>query len=440
MNLLRRHHGTTGVATLLVSALGLAGLALSACNEAQVTTGPIPNVLPFVGTITGDSGSLRGSITLDVIGTAVTGTFRVVAPDDAVGTHVVNGTYGSDKKLSVTGYGYTFNGVYNGVDRLDGTLAGPKISTTDPDPTITGEPGEHKVAGPFVTAQAASGAAFCGTFTGTNNGVFDFTIAGTTVSGTSTSTLSPPTATTLDGTVSGNSITITNPANPSGPPFAVGTRAVNDVSGTYDDGAGNSGTWTGSLCNSNVLIFVGTASGDNASLSGSVTLYVDATGVTGSLKTVAPAVATQQLTGTYSSGTKEVTVSGGGYVFDGAYDGTAQLTGTMSGSATGTFIAASHPWAVAFCGTFTGTDNGTFNFTIDGAALHGSAVSTVNTVTPLDGTYKASTGAITITNPAANPPPGFENLATGTRSGNSVSGAFDDGAGSNGTWTGSRCN
>jgi len=183
------------------------------------------------------------------------------------------------------------------------------------------------------------------------------------------------------------------------------------------------------------LYFVGTVNGDNGSLSGSISFTVNGTTVTGILKVVTPAVDTQALTGTYNTGTKALNASGGGYTFSGVFDGTNRLEGSMSGTASGTFVTTKddNNSNVAFCGTFTGSDDGVWNFTIDGTSIVGSYTTSSGSVGALDGTI--SSNSITINNPGGGAP-----LATGTRSGDNASGTWDNGAGSSGTWTGSRCN
>jgi hypothetical protein len=83
--------------------------------------------------------------------------------------------------------------------------------------------------------------AFCGTFSGDDDGVWNFTIDGTIIAGSFTTTSGSMGA--LDGTISGNALTISNPAG--GAALATGTRNGNNASGTWNDGRGNSGSWIG---------------------------------------------------------------------------------------------------------------------------------------------------------------------------------------------------
>lgn len=177
------------------------------------------------------------------------------------------------------------------------------------------------------------------------------------------------------------------------------------------------------------LLFVGTVNGDNGGLSGSVTFNVSNTTVTGTFNVVTPAAASHALTGTYDTGTKALTATGGGYNFAGVYDGSNRCEGTMSGTSSGLFTAIKDDSnaAEAFCGEFTGSDDGVWNFTIDGTTVTGTYTTTSGTVGALDGTISGTT--ITI-----------GTLATGTRTGDNVSGTWDAGGGNTGTWTGAKCN
>lgn len=200
-----------------------------------------------------------------------------------------------------------------------------------------------------------------------------------------------------------------------------------------DDPAGPGQTTT--------IILVGIFNGSDASRSGSVAFTINNTTVTGTLKVVTPAAATIALTGTYNTGTRALTASGGGYTFTGTYDGTAVISGTFTGPAAsqGTFRGrTSTANARSICGTFTsqtGSDDGIFNFAIDGTTLSGTATTEDGTVVVLNGTV-SGTGAISIVNP--NNPSGAP-LATGNITGNNASGTFNDGGGNQGTWTGSVC-
>jgi hypothetical protein len=197
----------------------------------------------FVGTMAGPT--VGGKLTLSVPTTSpapadaravitATGTF---APTGGAAI-VLSGTYDpTTKALSVTGGGYTITGTY-----FSGVLRG----------SWTRSPGT--AAGTFISVLATSANSvhvYCGTFTSTSGGVggiFDFVVQGATIDGVAYA--SDGTEIPLQGTLGGTTtITIINPQNP-GPFLATGTlnTANNTVSGTFDDGAGNSGNWSGVGC------------------------------------------------------------------------------------------------------------------------------------------------------------------------------------------------
>ena len=209
---------------LLALALAATALVAPACKKDS--TSPGTTVLVFVGTVNGTDGILSGAITLNINGTVVTGSFDVVTP--TVASHALTGSYNTTSKaLAATGGGYTFGGVFDGVDRMDGGMTGSATGT------FVAKKDNNN------TAQA-----FCGTFSGSDDGVFNFTVIGTTISGTATTTSG--TVIPLDGTMSGNNISIANPGG--GSPLATGTRSGTAVTGTWNDGVG-SGNWTGARCN-----------------------------------------------------------------------------------------------------------------------------------------------------------------------------------------------
>jgi hypothetical protein len=81
---------------------------------------------------------------------------------------------------------------------------------------------------------------------GDDDGTWNFVVSGTTLPGSALT--SSGTAAPLDGTVNAGAVTIVNPANPTGPPLATGTITGTTATGTWDTGAGQSGTWTGNGC------------------------------------------------------------------------------------------------------------------------------------------------------------------------------------------------
>jgi len=225
---------------------GFIALGLGACSsDDNGGGGGGGGTSSFVGTVVGGANNDEsGSLTFDIAGTAlappaslitmssasltVTGTLTLVSP--APGTHTLTGTYDdATNQLDLSGGGYTFTGVFDGTNRLEGTYTG------------------NNGPGLFVTAlDLGNAVAFCGTFDGDDDGTWNFVVNGTVLSGsvlTSSGDVAP-----LDGTVAGTDITIVNPANPTGPALATGTINGNNASGTWDDGAGSSGTWTGTHC------------------------------------------------------------------------------------------------------------------------------------------------------------------------------------------------
>jgi hypothetical protein len=143
------------------------------------------------------------------------------------------------------------------------------------------------------------------------------------------------------------------------------------------------------------------------------------------------------MTGTYDDQTKGLTLTGGGYTVAGFFDGVDRLTGGFSGPGnSGIFVTTEKGNAtVAYCGTFTGGDDGTFSFVVNNQnKVVGTAYTTSGSAPiPLDGTKSGS--SITIYAPGST----TVVLASGTISGNSASGTWDDHQGNTGTWTGSVC-
>ena len=170
-------------------------------------TSPVP---------TGDAMiSVGATGTVSIVGgsaTALTGTY-----DDATGA------------LAVNGGGYSFTGNYDGSNRLEGTYTGP--GTT----------------GIFVTAQDdGTTAAYCGSYAGDDQGVWNFVIDGSALLGQAVSSLSG-TGTPLDGSINGNAITVLFPGTQQ--TLATGTRNGSSVSGTWaDPNSTDQGTWSGTLC------------------------------------------------------------------------------------------------------------------------------------------------------------------------------------------------
>lgn len=203
-------------------------------------------------------------------------------------------------------------------------------------------------------------------------------------------------------------------------------------------GGGGNGTTTD---------FLGILSSDDASESGSLSVTVStaspaiptgaaslSVSATGAISIVGGGAVS--LTGTYDDVSGDLTVSGGGYSFSGTYDGSNRLEGTYTGPSTqGVFVTAkADANTTAFCGSYAGDDQGLWSFIIDGSTLLGQAVSSSSgTSAPLDGSISGSD--ITILFPGTQ-----VTLATGTRSGSTVSGSWADPNSTDvGTWTGAKC-
>jgi hypothetical protein len=167
--------------------------------------------------------------------------------------------------------------------------------------------------------------------------------------------------------------------------------------------------------------------------------------VTGSF---APAVgAPVALAGDYDDAAKRFAVTGGDWVFSGSLTGLG-----LEGFGTRNSVPTEFDWftllpgsggVTVVIGTYTRTsvpigETGSFCFAISGTEVHGNAVAQgSNTRKPLNGTYTALGGAISIENPAA---PAGPKLATGTynSTAGTASGDYDDGAGNSGTWAGTK--
>lgn len=225
---------------LLVAGLALVGTG--ACSDGGGNGGGGGgggNTTSFLGIMATDDGQKSGEVSI----TIQSGSLLIEAPTaaslsafTATGSHklegpavALSGTYDDQTKdLTLTGGGYTLAGTFDGVDRLEGAFSGPGASGT------------------FVTAKRQSGtAAYCGTFTGDDDGTFSFTVSGGKVLGTAVP-ISGGAAIPLDGVKSGSAITIYVPGTTL--VLAAGTISGSNVSGTWDDHQGSTGTWSGSVC------------------------------------------------------------------------------------------------------------------------------------------------------------------------------------------------
>lgn len=226
-----------------VRALTLAGaVGLAACGGGDGGGGGGGGTTTaFTGIVTPDDGSASGSIYLLVqtaspaapvpTGPSIRNPVNVTGTLTLSGTTTsLTGTYDPDQDvLAATGGGYDFGGGYDGSSRLEGFWSGPNSTT-----------------GTFVTARGANVVTYCGTYAAddqSDSGTFSFALSGNTLLGEAASDQGNGTAA-LDGTRSGNTLTIAVNGNPG---IATGTISGNTVQGTYDN-AGDTGTWTGSVC------------------------------------------------------------------------------------------------------------------------------------------------------------------------------------------------
>jgi hypothetical protein len=107
------------------------------------------------------------------------------------------------------------------------------------------------------------------------------------------------------------------------------------------------------------------------------------------------------LAGTYTSSTKHVSVTGGGFTVNGTFtDASGQFAGDYTGA------NADHgSWTVVsgtvkiFCGSYNGNAAGTWNLVLNDAGQLRGVAQTSSGAIDLVGTYNSSTGAITVTSP-----------------------------------------
>ena len=218
-------------------------LATAACSSEDKNGGGGGggSTTTFLGIVSSDDASESGSVSVTVstanpsapaptgvaiVSVAASGSFKIVGG----ATIALTGTYDDvTGALDVTGGGYTFTGTYDGNNRLEGTYTGPSTQGT------------------FVTAQSdANTAAYCGTYAGDDQGVWDFVIDGNTLLGQAVSSATGG-GLPLDGSISGNNITILFPGTQT--VLATGTKSGSNVSGTWDDpNSTDAGTWTGTVC------------------------------------------------------------------------------------------------------------------------------------------------------------------------------------------------
>lgn len=227
--------------TCLATTLLLAPLTACGSDSNGGGGGGGGNNATFLGIISSNDASESGSLSVTVSTAAPSpplptgmalASVTATGALSMVGGGAINltGTYDDvSKALDVSGGGYTFSGSYDGIGRLEGTYAGPSTQ------------------GVFVTAKAdAKTTAYCGTFAGDDQGVWNFVIDGSTILGQAVSSSSGTNAP-LDGSISGNAITILFPGTQT--VLATGSRSGTHVSGNWaDPNSTDVGTWTGAKC------------------------------------------------------------------------------------------------------------------------------------------------------------------------------------------------
>lgn len=152
------------------------------------------------------------------------------------------------------------------------------------------------------------------------------------------------------------------------------------------------------------------------------------------------------LTGDYNDGSKQLAVSGGGWMCRGGLM-SSRLEGSVSGPTgeAGFFsLIEGSTGVTVIIGRFTSTTmppgrNGDFNISVSGTQVHGTAVAdgVGGQPIPLDGTYDPANGAISIVNPApgATAPLAIGNYDSMT---GDASGTYNTGLGDSGTWMGTK--
>lgn len=179
----------------------------------------------LTSTGTADARPLTGSAKFGVTTTPMTGTFTV-------STGAVIATGGA-YTMTATVSGTRLQGTYTGAG--NGSLAGNEAAT----------PGDIKL--------------YCGTYTETVGGAatryWSFSLAGTSISGTAATSTTPirlvgsvTAGPVTFGTVTGQSAAITSPDAVTVGSLAVGAVSATNAAGTFNNGGGTSGTWSGAIC------------------------------------------------------------------------------------------------------------------------------------------------------------------------------------------------
>ena len=216
----------------LIVPIALLMLLLS-CGKDDNTNPTLPTntfrVVATVNAIDSTQTPVSGSVTFTVTNRAtVAGVFHIVEPAEA--NHNLVGTFEDTVNvLMASGSGYNFSGI---LDDTTGVLEG----------VITGG-ATGLVVGALDEGNDNSSVAYCGTFSGSDSGTWNFMIEGNSLYGSHTGSSGGGV---LTGIVSGNIITLYE----DGAQVGAGTRSGDNVSGTWHSASGpDAGTWTGSRCN-----------------------------------------------------------------------------------------------------------------------------------------------------------------------------------------------
>lgn len=203
-------------------------LALAGCGDGDDNTGPASNSISFRGTIAGATESGVFDVTA---ASPITGTLMITGGATIGLTGDFNSQTGA---LSASGGSYSLTGTFTG-----GTLTG----------TFTGPNGPGGISA-FRSDQGTTVLIYCGTATGSSPGGpvssrWNLVRSGNTLAGVAIETgasPSPAETSLLNGTIAGNTVTITVTPGAS----ATGTISGESMSGTWTSVEGGSGTWSGS--------------------------------------------------------------------------------------------------------------------------------------------------------------------------------------------------
>jgi len=221
--------GAVGTAGAGGSAVGGAGGSLGAGGAGGAVT-----TVMWKGVFSGSGQS--GTFDLTRTGTSVSGTVRLagMTPFTLTGTYAV-----ASGAVMATGTASA------GLITVMGTATGTVISGTYGGAGGTGQfSGQVSGSGTDVTL-------YCGTYAGGDTGVWNITRSGSTLTGATNGYLLTGTVgstTTTVGAVTGNSLTIVSPALPAANPLATGAISSTAAQGAWNDNAGHTGTWSGSVC------------------------------------------------------------------------------------------------------------------------------------------------------------------------------------------------